>query len=70
MTYTLDGNMGTTEIVCGFEEHAKGTSEANLFSGASAAVSSGQVLNTPWEEGTILDAGPALERVAGLATMP
>ena len=37
MTYTIDGNTGTWEIVCGLEVHAQVTSEAKLFSGASAA---------------------------------
>ncbi len=37
MTYTIDGNTGTWEIVCGLEVHAQVTSEAKLFSGASTA---------------------------------
>ena len=37
MTYTIDGNTGTWEIVCGLEVHAQVTSAAKLFSGASAA---------------------------------
>jgi aspartyl-tRNA(Asn)/glutamyl-tRNA(Gln) amidotransferase subunit B len=37
MTYTIDGNTGTWEIVCGLEVHAQVTSNAKLFSGASTA---------------------------------
>ncbi len=37
MTYTIDGNTGTWEIVCGLEVHAQVTANAKLFSGAAAA---------------------------------
>jgi aspartyl-tRNA(Asn)/glutamyl-tRNA(Gln) amidotransferase subunit B len=37
MTYTIDGNTGTWEIVCGLEVHAQVTSNAKLFSGAATA---------------------------------
>ncbi len=37
MTYTLEGNTGTWEIVCGLEVHAQITSSAKLFSGAPTA---------------------------------
>jgi aspartyl-tRNA(Asn)/glutamyl-tRNA(Gln) amidotransferase subunit B len=37
MTYTIEGNTGTWEIVCGLEVHAQVTSNAKLFSGASTA---------------------------------
>ncbi len=37
MSYTIEGNTGTWEIVCGLEVHAQVTSNAKLFSGASAA---------------------------------
>ena len=35
MSYTLQGESGTWEIVCGLEVHAQVTSRAKLFSGAS-----------------------------------
>ena len=35
MSYTLQGETGTWEIVCGLEVHAQVTSQAKLFSGAS-----------------------------------
>ncbi len=37
MSYTLQGETGTWEIVCGLEVHAQVTSQAKLFSGASTA---------------------------------
>ena len=37
MTYTIDGNTGVWEIVCGLEVHAQVTANAKLFSGAAAA---------------------------------
>lgn len=37
MTYTIEGNTGSWEIVCGLEVHAQVTSNAKLFSGASTA---------------------------------
>ncbi len=37
MSYTIEGNTGTWEIVCGLEVHAQVTSNAKLFSGASTA---------------------------------
>ncbi|MFZ1429578.1 MAG: Asp-tRNA(Asn)/Glu-tRNA(Gln) amidotransferase subunit GatB [Geminicoccaceae bacterium] len=37
MSYTIEGNTGTWEVVCGLEVHAQVTSAAKLFSGASAA---------------------------------
>jgi aspartyl-tRNA(Asn)/glutamyl-tRNA(Gln) amidotransferase subunit B len=35
MTYTIEGNTGTWEVVCGLEVHAQVTSKAKLFSGAA-----------------------------------
>ena len=35
--YTIEGNTGTWEVVCGLEVHAQVTSNAKLFSGASTA---------------------------------
>src|SRR3712207_9376540 len=35
MTYTIEGNTGTWEVVCGLEVHAQVTSNAKLFSGAA-----------------------------------
>ena len=37
MSYTLQGETGTWEVVCGLEVHAQVTSQAKLFSGASTA---------------------------------
>jgi aspartyl-tRNA(Asn)/glutamyl-tRNA(Gln) amidotransferase subunit B len=37
MTYTIQGNTGTWEVVCGLEVHAQVTSNAKLFSGAATA---------------------------------
>ena len=37
MSFTIEGNTGTWEIVCGLEVHAQVVSAAKLFSGASAA---------------------------------
>ncbi|MEO1019940.1 MAG: Asp-tRNA(Asn)/Glu-tRNA(Gln) amidotransferase GatCAB subunit B, partial [Pseudomonadota bacterium] len=37
MTYTIEGNTGTWEIVCGLEVHAQIISDAKLFSGAATA---------------------------------
>ncbi len=37
MDYTIQGNTGEWEIVCGLEVHAQVTSEAKLFSGAATA---------------------------------
>jgi aspartyl-tRNA(Asn)/glutamyl-tRNA(Gln) amidotransferase subunit B len=37
MTYTIEGNTGTWEVVCGLEVHAQVTSNAKLFSGAATA---------------------------------
>ncbi|MFO1073418.1 MAG: Asp-tRNA(Asn)/Glu-tRNA(Gln) amidotransferase subunit GatB [Geminicoccaceae bacterium] len=37
MTYTVEGNTGTWEVVCGLEVHAQVTSQAKLFSGAATA---------------------------------
>src|SRR6201989_3603564 len=35
MSYTIEGNTGTWEVVIGLEVHAQVTSNAKLFSGAS-----------------------------------
>lgn len=37
MTYTIEGNTGTWEVVCGLEVHAQVISNAKLFSGAATA---------------------------------
>ncbi|MEK0084546.1 Asp-tRNA(Asn)/Glu-tRNA(Gln) amidotransferase subunit GatB [Benzoatithermus flavus] len=37
MPYTIEGNTGTWEVVCGLEVHAQVTSNAKLFSGAATA---------------------------------
>ena len=37
MTYTIEGNTGTWEVVCGLEVHAQVSSNAKLFSGAATA---------------------------------
>src|ERR1700754_2449055 len=37
MSYTIEGNTGTWEVVIGLEVHAQVISNAKLFSGASAA---------------------------------
>ena len=42
MTYTIPGSTGEWEVVVGLEVHAQVTSNAKLFSGASAAYGGGQ----------------------------
>ena len=52
MTYTINGLTGTWEIVVGLEVHAQVTSNAKLFSGASAAFG-----GAPNDHVAFLDAG-------------
>jgi deoxyribonuclease-4 len=59
MTYTIEGNTGTWEVVCGLEVHAQVTSNAKLFSGA--ATNFGAEPNT---QVSPVDAGPGSSRGA------
>lgn len=52
MTYTLAGETGDWEIVCGLEVHAQVTSNAKLFSGASTEFGAG-----PNSQVSFVDAG-------------